>query len=308
MSTVSKGHEHSPYLAHHFDTLDQQFNAAKLGMWLFLATELLLFGGLFCGYAIWRSNHPEMFKYGSGFLNTTMGAINTAVLIASSLTMASAVTTCQRGLKGPTVALLGLTLAGAVTFLVIKYFEYSHKFHEGWYPGMALYNVPDEHAHSYWGIGEPAHPTAAGVNEPLSAGAMRTTFELPPAEASTVLPPAMGVSGLDPDNLAARSGHDSVEGDALAPEEAGEQHGPAHPLKDPDRPRNTHMFFNIYFMMTGLHGIHVLVGVIVLSWLMIGTIRGRFNAEYFTPIDLGGLYWHVVDLIWIFLFPLFYLI
>jgi cytochrome c oxidase subunit 3 len=126
--TASDAHIHDrpDFLGHHFDTPQQQFEAGKLGMWLFLATEVLLFGGLFCGYAVWRGNHPDLFKYGSQSLNTTLGAINTVVLIASSLTMAAAVTMAQRGRRGPLVLLLALTLAGAATFLVIKYFEYSH--------------------------------------------------------------------------------------------------------------------------------------------------------------------------------------
>ena len=106
-------HEHPEFLQHHFASPRQQFEASKLGMWLFLATEVLLFGGLFVGYAVWRSNHPDLFKFGSQFLNTTLGAINTAVLILSSLTMAGAVTMAQRGRKGPLVILLALTLANS---------------------------------------------------------------------------------------------------------------------------------------------------------------------------------------------------
>ena len=129
-------HDHPWFLGHHWESPNQQFEAGKLGMWLFLATEVLLFGGLFCGYAIWRSNHPELFQFGSKYLDTTMGAINTAVLIASSLTMAWGVTAAQQGKIVLLRIMLLLTLAGAITFLVIKYFEYSHKFNEGIYPGM----------------------------------------------------------------------------------------------------------------------------------------------------------------------------
>src|SRR5687768_2562037 len=118
------GHEHPHHLAHHWDSLEQQFEAGKLGMWLFLATEVLLFGGLFCAYSVWRGNHPELFKYGSTFLDTTLGATNTAVLILSSLTMAWGVTAAQQNKRGLLILMLTLTLAGAATFLVIKYFEY----------------------------------------------------------------------------------------------------------------------------------------------------------------------------------------
>ena len=119
--TDTQTNEHPDFLAHHWDTPSQQFEAGKLGMWLFLATEVLLFGGLFVGYSVWRGNHPELFKFGSEFLNTTMGAINTVVLIASSFTMAYAVTCAQRGNQKGLILGLILTLAGACGFLGIKY-------------------------------------------------------------------------------------------------------------------------------------------------------------------------------------------
>ena len=299
-------HDHPDFLAHHWDTPRQQFEAGKLGMWLFLATEVLLFGGLFVGYAVWRSNHPDMFRYGSQFLDTRMGAINTAVLIVSSLTMAGAVTAAQRSKRGLLVILLTLTLAGAATFMVIKYFEYTHKFHEGWYPGMRFYEKPGEHSHSWSDMPTPetVHVAVTATEVPAALPA------LPPAEPSTVAPAAVGPTGLDV-TILEETEFDHGDGDHII-----------HPLQDPQRPDNAHMFFNIYFMMTGLHGIHVIAGGFMLIWLLLGTLlpvgspirgvlflhRAPFNAEYFTPVDLGGLYWHIVDLIWIFLFPLFYLI
>ena len=271
MSSVQT-HEHPEFLQHHFDSPRQQFEASKLGMWLFLATEVLLFGGLFVGYAVWRGNHPELFKFGSQFLDTTLGAINTAVLILSSLTMAAAVSMAQRGRKTALVILLALTLAGAVTFLVIKYVEYTDKFEHGIYPGIAYYETSHGHA------------AAPAAQAPVSAGAVDT--DLPAHEPSSVAPASAGPAGVDAG---------AIDG---SPAEAAQQSAPA----------NAHMFFNIYFLMTGLHGLHVLAGGVVLLGLIILAARGRFSAAYFTPVDLGGLYWHVVDLIWIFLFPLFYLI
>jgi len=265
--------DHPEFLQHHFDSPQQQFEASKLGMWLFLATEVLLFGGLFVGYAVWRGNHPELFKFGSQFLNTTLGAVNTAVLILSSLTMAAAVTMAQRGRKTALVVLLALTLAGAVTFLVIKYFEYADKFEHGIYPGIAYYDTSHGHA-----------PAPVETEMPAPAGAPDTG--LPAHEPSSVAPAAAGPSGVDMGVL---------DG---APAEA----------KELVTPPNAHMFFVFYFLMTGLHGLHVLAGMAVIAWLLGRAIAGHFGADYFTPVDLGGLYWHVVDLIWIFLFPLFYLI
>ncbi len=307
-------HDHPWFLGHHWENPNQQFEAGKLGMWLFLATEVLLFGGLFCGYAIWRGNHPELFKFGSQYLDTTLGAVNTAVLIASSLTMAWGVTAAQQGKKNLLMLLLGITLAGAVTFLVIKYFEYTHKFHEGIFPGIGFYEKPGEDAHS-WNAGQGAFvplvrelPVAEGVPD----------LTMPPSELTTVAPASEGPAGFNVDALDDNPGATHAEAtahaaatDDHAADAGADDHAedlPTHHLQDPLRPRDAHMFFNIYFMMTGLHGIHVLAGMGVISWLLFRAWKGEFGPDYFTPVDLGGLYWHVVDLIWIFLFPLFYLI
>jgi cytochrome c oxidase subunit 3 len=205
------------YLAHHFDAPEQQFESAKLGMWIFLVTEILLFGGLFCAYSIFRTWHPDMFFNAHKFLDIRLGTLNTIVLIGSSLTMALAIRSIQLDRRKESVRFLMATLILAGIFLVVKYFEYSHKIHLGQLPGKFY------------------------------------TFK--------------GIQGTNP-----------------------------------------HIFFSVYFMMTGLHGIHVIGGMSVIAVLMRKMMRGSFNANYYTPIDLIGLYWHLVDLIWIFLFPLLYLI
>lgn len=335
---ASGGHDHPAHLGHHWSSLTQQFEAGKLGMWLFLATEVLLFGGLFCAYAVWRGNHPDLFKYGSTFLDTTMGATNTVVLILSSLTMAWGVTAAQQNKRGLLILMLILTLVGAATFMVIKYFEYTHKFHEGWYPGIKFYDVPSSHSKTFWNEGhaaphgdEPAGaapaahaeppvesaPPASSARTPMvpepghtsgnGSGLTLETVAITPVE-SKPLPPAEG-----PTFAKAKQGPAGIADEPLLTSEPfkfEDRHHLAqvHPLHDQQRPANAHMFFNIYFMMTGLHGIHVLIGMIVISWLLIRAVRGDFSSQYFTPVDLGGLYWHIVDLIWIFLFPLFYLI
>lgn len=208
---------HPEYLAHHFSEPEQQRDSAKLGMWIFLITEILLFSGLFVFYAIYRAWNPDMFLNAHYFLNVTLGTLNTVVLISSSVTVALAIRSMQLNQKKQTVILLVVTLLLAATFLVIKYFEYSHKFHLGQLPGK------------YY------------------------TFT--------------GVEGTNP-----------------------------------------HVFFSIYFMLTGLHGIHVLAGMTAISWVLVRTIRNHFSAQYYTPIENVGLYWHLVDLIWIYLFPLLYLV
>lgn len=214
-------HEHPKFLAHHFDTPVQQFDAAKLGMWLFLAQELLFFSGLFVAYGVFRAWHPEAFSAGSHVLDKVMGATNTVVLLFSSLTAVLAVRSAQLGKKNQTTAYLAVTIACAFVFLVVKYFEYSHKFHDGLLPGK--YFAPTGHY-------------------------------------AEILPP------------------------------------------------ETNLFFAVYFMTTGVHGLHVLVGIGVLIWIMLRNMKGEFSAEFFTPVDLAALYWHLVDLIWIYLFPLLYLI
>jgi cytochrome c oxidase subunit 3 len=208
---------HSSHLAHHFADAEQQRDSARLGMWIFLLTEILLFGGLFCTYAIYRAWNPEMFYNAHKALNLTLGTINTVVLITSSLTMALAIRSTQVNNRKSAVIFLVITLALAATFLVIKYFEYAHKFELGQLPGRF---------YTYTGI----------------------------------------------------------EGN------------------------NPHVFFTVYFLLTGLHGVHVIGGMSVISWMLYRTARNEFSSEYYTPILLTGLYWHLVDLVWIFLFPLLYLI
>lgn len=205
------------HVAHHFTDAEQQRDSAKLGMWVFLLTEILFFGGLFCAYAIYRSWYPEMFHAAHKALDVKMGFINTLVLITSSVTMALAIRFMQVGNKKATMYNLFATLVFAGIFLVIKYFEYSHKFHLGQLPGKY---------YTYTGI----------------------------------------------------------EG------------------------TNPHIFFSIYFVMTGIHGIHVIAGMIAIGIMLYKTKNDQFNASYYNPIEVTGLYWHLVDLIWIFLFPLLYLV
>ena len=204
--------------------MEQQYASAKLGMWLFLATEILLFSGLFLAYGAFRAFHPEVFNQASRLLDLKLGGLNTAVLILSSLTMALGVRAAQLNQQRQLILQLIFTLALAGVFLVVKYFEYSHKLHVGLLPGVLF--------------------------APHGQGA-----EAAMAEAS-----------------------------------------------------NARIFFSLYFMMTGLHGVHVLAGMVVIGWVLILARRGRFNSQYYTPVELVGLYWHLVDMIWIFLFPMLYLI
>jgi cytochrome c oxidase subunit 3 len=274
------------HLAHHFETPSQQFESGKLGMWLFLATELLMFGGLFCAYAIYRGNHPEIFEYGHRFLDVKWGGINTLVLICSSFTMAWGVRCAQLGNRRLLILMLSITLACAATFMAIKYVEYSHKIRAGLLWGKHF--EPNEHA--FHGKGAAGHASGvvpnSGSQPGQGTGPGRAAGEpsAPVSGGSTIPRAALSPPGLK------------------APDSSLDEHS-AQLV-----PKNAHIFFGLYFAMTGLHGIHVLAGMVVISWLLAGATAGRFGPHYFTPVDLVGLYWHVVDLIWIFLFPLLYLI
>ena len=310
----SHSHDHShgddhhhgeyPFLAHHFETPAQQFDSSKLGMWVFLATEVLFFGALFAMYTLMRAKEPQVFSYASHYLNTIMGGINTCVLILSSLTMAMAVNFAQRSKKGPLVVCLMLTFLGACGFLVIKYFEYTHKFDANLKWGPAFYQPVVEDGKT---VGAPeAHLVPAEVAAAAPSGPAVTVNPLIgkaiPAEASSIHKAALGPGGVAGESHASAEGHD-----AHASEADHDREMKAHVYAD-TLPVNTHRFFGIYYCMTGLHGVHVVVGMFLIGWITLRSIRGEFNGKYYTPVDLVGLYWHIVDLIWIFLFPLFYLI
>ena len=317
------GH-HDPHLAHHFDTREQQFEADKLGMWVFLVTEILFFSGWFCAYAVYRANHPEIFQYAHLFLNRTLGAVNTVVLLFSSLTMAWGVRCAQlsqpRGLK---VCLI-LTLLCAFAFLGIKYVEYKTKWEEGLLWGAKYHPTKEalEHVehlaaeHGGAGTHAPASaattghavPAATVVPAGASAAALPATGHAAPS-AST--PPAVDAAGH-----AAQTSAPPASAPANAPASATSTTAVAAAPINPDpahakhviQPEHVSIFFSVYFCMTGLHGIHILAGIGLISWLLVRSYRGEFTDGYFTPVDLVGLYWHIVDLVWIYLFPLLYLI
>ncbi len=239
-SDAPAGHDdhHGPaFLAHHFDTPLQQFEASKLGIWAFLAQEILFFSGLFCAYAIFRAWYPEAWSVGSHLLDWKMGFLNTCVLLLSSWTAAMAVSQAQQGKKKETSLYLAVTVLFAGVFMVVKYFEYQHKFHVGFFPG------------GYF------EPTAEGLRE-ISAASMNSFA----------------------------TGGESV------------------------LPYHLRSWFGIYFVLTGLHGLHVVIGMGLMIWVIFRNQRGEFSKEWWTPVDFVALYWHLVDLVWIFLFPLLYLI
>ncbi len=221
MPTTATGahdaHGHNPNLQHHFYSMEQQLEASTLGMWLFLVTEVMFFGGMFLAYIVYRILYPEAWILGSNHLNVTMGALNTAVLICSSLSMALAVRAAQTSNRGGQIVNLILTIIFGSIFLIVKYFEYAEKFEHHLVPGRHF--------------------------------------------------------------------------DMTLPQANQQQ-----------------LFFSIYFMLTGVHAIHMVVGIVLMLVILTMSWRSRFSADYYTPVEMSGLYWHFVDIVWIFLFPLLYLL
>lgn len=217
---------HTQHLAHHFETPTQQHESASLGMWTFLATEVMFFGGLFTGFVVYRFTTPEAFRIASGHLNVLLGSVNTAVLLTSSLTVALAVHAGQTGDRRAQVRYLLLTILLGIAFLGVKGVEYSEEFRAQLVPGAHFKN------------------------------------------------------------------------DAL--------HAP--PGTSDEELQRAQMFFVFYFFMTGLHALHMIIGIGVFAVIALMARRGRFTPEYYTPLELSGLYWHFVDIVWVFLFPLLYLI
>lgn len=231
MSTVKidRREDHS----HHFSSMDQEHEAGKQGVWLFMATEIMMFGGLFVGYFIYRFKFHDMYIAGGDSLNWQLGALNTLVLLISSFTMAQAVTETMNGNNKKALKLVYVTTICAFVFLVVKYFEYTGKIAHGLFPGLNMWN-----------------PDMAYIADHIRDKSLMANFD----------------------------------------------------------PANLRLFYVLYFAMTGLHGIHILIGIGLMFWIMKRLKNDEFSPKYYTAVEGVGLYWHIVDIIWIFLFPLMYLI
>jgi cytochrome c oxidase subunit 3 len=368
-SELRDPHHHPAHLAHHFNTPEQQYNSAKVGMWVFLATEMLMFGGLFCAYSVYRHNHPEVFDFAHHELERNLGAINTAVLLISSFTMALGVRAAQLGQRKLLTTCLVLTLLGGGGFMIIKSMEYHHHYENHLWIGSGnlfskIYHPPEEKAGPSGGLGTEnavpitsEEPSSLKPKEPAEPVYREEPVGVPyvdphqgTADQAKIVPPQKIPSGM------------ALTVTAPPPEKLN-----YNDLSQLDKDRVS-VFFNIYYLMTGLHAIHVIVGMSLIFWVLIrnqahnvrlawsafgpfvvggyfvwlgfltgaswlwiwvgiffalmavlliaGGIRARrpstgsgdFGPIYYTPVDLVGLYWHLVDLIWIFLFPLLYLI
>jgi cytochrome c oxidase subunit 3 len=308
------GYEGRPHLAHHFESPQQQLDAGKLGMWIFLVTEVLFFGGLFVAYAVYRNAHPEIFAYAHQYLDQTLGAVNTVVLILSSLTMAWAVRCAQLGQRRGLVWCLALTLSCAAFFLGVKAVEYSTKWDEGLLWARAFHPATE---HAIGGGVSTAFlvlSTPAVIGLAITAAVALRTYRSGRrnvAVVSLVLAvtclvfflgagSAKAVSWAKHGHAPAGTGHDHHS--------QGHDTSDPNQLATPSQPALGGVFFSIYFAMTGVHALHMVAGMGVIAWLVACAQAGRFGSQHFAPIDYVGLYWHLVDLVWIFLFPLFYLI
>ncbi len=236
-SYVATEHGH-PGLQHHFENMEQQRVASTLGMWVFLVTEIMFFGGMFLAYTLYRNQYPAAFASASNHLDITLGAVNTAVLICSSLTMAMAVYSTQVGKRRMQHVCLILTILLGLTFLGIKAVEYYDKYEDNLIPGRLI----------------PGHE----FNPQVAAPGDHDKHKLHLLPGATV--------------------------------------------------QNVEMFYWIYFAMTGMHALHMVIGAGLMLVILYLSVKGRFSPEYYNPVEITGLYWHFVDIVWIFLFPLLYLL
>jgi len=358
-------HEHEPFIAHHFHTAEQQFDSGKLGIWLFLVTEVLFFGGLFVAYILYRYNNPDVFTDAHTHLDTLLGGLNTVVLLFSSLTMAWGVRAAQLGDNKTAAISVLITMVCAALFLGVKAVEYSHKWDVGLLPGDYFSYVPGAH-HEHHMIS----PYLVMLSIPFGllllvfAGASalylntgkRLLGQFMGGMAITMLGYFLGVvvgvvwmevaAGSKDDHgshhaaveitapvLAEAGLGETVAGGSMrqvswieddpAPKVAGDPEAaadsateapqdPASAASDPaaGKPvdKSLGIFFSIYYCMTGLHAIHILGGIVALGWIFYRSLALHWRPDYFGPVDFVGLYWHLVDLIWIYLFPLMYLI
>jgi cytochrome c oxidase subunit 3 len=289
------GHMEHPRQQHHFDTMDQQKDASGLGMWVFLIQEIMFFGGLFIAYLVYRNRYFGTFGYASKeALRTGLGAANTLVLICSSLTMAMAVNAAQRGMRKRLMGYLVATWLLGAMFLGVKAIEYSEKYERREVPGANFCFQPN---------GTPC--ANVGKEESLPEMLDRWAhgnFGHPPMEAEA---PAATASGAGPQYSPTEGATTNGSNPAAAPDE-----GNALPQAS-ERARSlpgSEIYFSLYFAMTGTHALHMIVGMGIMFWLLKNANAGVYGPRYYTHIENFGLYWHFVDIVWIYLFPLFYLI
>jgi len=291
--TLDHGHYHPPGLQHQFEDMKQQEESVSIGMWMFLVQEIMFFGGLFTVYLVFRSRYPMAFAAGSNHLDAFWGGLNTLVLIVSSLTMALTVFYAQKGNRNMQVILILFTMFFGAVFLGVKTIEYRDKYEHGLVPvtgwnkkvkaDPAAHAAAGEHSKPCW---EVAHGEEHAYVNP--------TGDFMFADCS------MGKLAFDEQLSDPNKTH------MTASEKIGYMsNGQIDGEKFRDKVR---IFYWIYFVMTGLHALHMIVGLGLMTWLLWKAFRNTFGPDYFAPVEISGLYWHFVDIVWIFLFPLLYLL
>jgi cytochrome c oxidase subunit 3 len=288
---------HPPGLQHQFEDMKQQEESVSIGMWMFLVQEIMFFGGMFTVYLVFRSRFPMAFAAGSNHLDVVMGFVNTLVLIVSSLTMALGVYYAQKGNRNMQVIMIILTMIFGATFLGVKVVEYTDKYNHGLVP-FSNWNkkTPKE--------GEKKEEHSALVLPFETKAEAAETKEGATEEHHYVNP--TGVFQWNDAN-GTKIVHEAEEKGYLTnAEKIGYySNGTLDNNKFRDKVR---IFFWIYFVMTGLHALHMIIGLGIMAWLLWKAWKGTFSADYYTPVEISGLYWHFVDIVWIFLFPLLYLL
>jgi len=230
-------HEHPPYQQHHFESMKQQNQSTLLGIWLFLAQEILFFGGLFAAYTIYRMMYPHAWSAGAATQNLLLGTFNTIVLIGSSVTIVMAVHSARHNLRKDVYKWFAITLVLGAVFLGVKVIEYSAKWEHHLVPGLRWNDLGAlDYIQHHSPVRDPAALHAAGL------------------------------------------------------------------------PKGIQIYYSLYFVMTGMHALHMIIGFGLAAWILLKHHKGHFNAEYYPHIEYFGLYWHFVDIVWIFLFPLLYLV
>ncbi|MDQ3713094.1 MAG: cytochrome c oxidase subunit 3 family protein [Acidobacteriota bacterium] len=292
-------HYHPPGLQHQFEDMGQQQESASIGMWMFLVQEIMFFGGLFTVYLVFRSKYPMAFAAGSNHLDAFWGGLNTLVLIVSSLTMALAVRYAQLGKRNLQVVFIILTMIFGAVFLGVKAIEYSAKYHEGIVPVSGLNLKTDkEFRESDESAGSPHAPvgrqdpneslnTALGEHDSHGEKYVNVRGDFLWTDTSLVVQAQQGKYLTRDEEIAYFT------------------NGEISQAKFQDKVR---IFFFIYFVMTGLHALHMIIGLGIMAWLLWKAWVGTFSALYYSPVEMSGLYWHFVDIVWIFLFPLLYLL
>ena len=284
-------HYHPPGLQHQFEDMKQQEESVSIAMWMFLVQEIMFFGGLFTVYLVFRSRFPMAFAAGSNHLDALWGFINTLVLIVSSLTMALAVYYAQKGIRNMQVIMIIATMFFGTVFLGVKAIEYTDKYNHG--------TIPVD------GWNKRANGTEKAENSTLTMPFETKVAAAETGEAHPYINPrgAFLIDEKKDRDLVQQA----IEGNYLTDSEriGYFSNGQLDLNKFRDKVR---IFFWIYFVMTGLHALHMIVGLGIMAWLLYKAWRGTFNADYYAPVEISGLYWHFVDIVWIFLFPLLYLL